>query len=134
MSFVLVAFDNTPEAEKALEHAFLVIEPEDEILVLMIIPEPGSDPFVDTSNELSIHDAEQIVGNIKTKYQFKNIKIKTKVTRGNVVNEIVKASNDEDCKLIVIGFKGISRIGKFRLGSVSGEVAKRASKPLLVVK
>ena len=71
---------------------------------------------------------------MKEKYQSKDLCITQRTRSGNVVSEIIKASEDPDVKLIVMGYKGVSKIGSFKLGSVSGEVAKLAKKPVLVVK
>ncbi len=131
---ILVPYDYTPEAEKALEHAINIAEPMDEILILMIIPEPGSDIFLNDSDNISKEDAIKKLEEIKKDKESSRIKLKTEVRQGNIVEEIIKTGDESRCKLIVIGYKGVTKIGKFMLGSISGEVAKRAKNPVLIVK
>ena len=131
---ILVAFDRSPEAEKAVEHALAIAEPDDEILILWIIPEPDPSFFLDIPEEFSIEEASDHLDSLKTKYQDTKLQIITKVCQGNIIEEILKASEKPECKLIVMGYKGVSRLGGFKLGSVSGMVAKKANKPLLIVR
>lgn len=134
MHRILVAYDGSPEAEKAFEHSLAIAEPEDELLLLTVLPEPDPTMFSDLQDDISFEKASELLEKLLKKYDQKGIRINTKIIRGDIVDEIIKASEDPKCRLIVLGYKGVSRIGRFRLGSVSGEVAKRANKPVLIVK
>jgi nucleotide-binding universal stress UspA family protein len=131
---ILVAYDRSDEAVKALEHTITIAAPEDEIIVLMVLPEPDSDLFSVNAEDFSIRDGHDHLESLKDKYKHHAVKLVTEVKRGNIIEEILKASENPRCRLIVLGYKGISRIGKFLLGSISGEVAKRAKNPVLIVK
>ncbi len=133
---LLVAYDNSKESQKALEQALEIAEPEDEILVLMVIPEPNSDLFFDESSDISKTKLQmsQELESLKSKYKYSNNHLETKLSQGNIIEEILKTSDNPRCKLIVLGYKGATRVGKFMLGSISGEVAKRAKVPVLVIK
>lgn len=133
-NLILVPFDKSPEAEKALEHAVGVADPNDEILILMVLPEPDSDPFFEITNNNSVENLTQYLESLILKYRSSGIKLLIEIHQGNIVDEILKAGDNPRCKLIVIGYKGVSKIGKFVLGSISGEVAKRAKTPVLVVR
>jgi len=134
MSSILVAFDGSPEAEKALKHSISIAESDDVIMVLMVLPEQDDLFFSSQTDEITIEEANELLKAKKKDLVGTGLKIDTKVIRGNIVDEIIKASNDPNCKLIIIGYKGVTKIGRFMLGSVSGEVAKRAKKPVLIVK
>ena len=100
----------------------------------MVLPEQDDLFFSRQTEEISIKNANKLLESKKKNLKSTGLKIETKVIRGNIVDEIIEASNDPNCKLITIGYKGVTKIGRFMLGSVSGEVAKRAKKPVLVVK
>ena len=134
MPFILVAYDGSEVADKALQHSISIAEPEDEILLLYILPESDSDLFSAPSKAASLEDALELLKSVKDKFKYTGLLITTKAIRGNIISEIIKASDDPYCKLVVLGYKGVTQIGRFKLGNVSGEVAKRASKPVLIVK
>jgi nucleotide-binding universal stress UspA family protein len=135
-NLILVAFDRSKESEKALEHAIDIADPDDEIQILMVIPKPESDLFynLDDYNYASLNNIEDDLNDVLKIYTNNGKNITTLIAQGNIIDEILKASENPRCKLIVLGFKGISNIGSFKLGSVSGEVAKRAKVPVLIVR
>jgi len=134
MSMILVAYDGSSVANKALEHSISIAEPNDEILILMVIPKADSFFYSEDSNEISFEDAKINLEALTKKYEHTGLKLTTEVLQGDIVKEILNASNRPNCKLIVMGYKGVSKIGRFKLGSVSGRVAKLAKKPVLIVK
>ena len=131
---ILVAYDRSPEAQKAVEHAIAIAEPGDEIMILWILPEQDSTFFSNIEPEFSIEEAKKHLRSLKNRYQNPELQIITKAIRGKVTEHIIRASEDPKCKLIVMGYKGVSRLDKFQLGSVSGLVAKAANKPVLIVR
>jgi nucleotide-binding universal stress UspA family protein len=131
---ILVPYDGTPEAMKALNHALGIAESSDEILILMVVPYPGSDIFSNGSDNISKEGAVNLLNEVIKEKESTGIKITTEVRQGDIVEEIIQAGDKSRCKLIVIGYKGVTKIGKFMLGSISGEIAKRAKNPVLIVK
>ena len=134
MKKILVAYDCSPEAEKALEHAISMAEETDEIIVLTVIPEPET---VFCSDEMGVLDNDQVqikMEALKESHKTNNLNITTRIVHGEIISEILNASDDPEVRIIVLGYKGVSKLGSFKLGSVSGEVAKHAKKPVLVVK
>ena len=55
------------------------------------------------------------------------------VTIGHPVEEILNAADEENCDVIVIGTHGKGFLRQTFLGSVAGEVLKRARKPVFVI-
>ena len=78
--------------EKAVEHALAIAEPDDEILILWIIPEPDPSFFLDIPEEFSIEEASDHLDSLKAKYQNTKLQIITKVCQGNIIEEILKES------------------------------------------
>ena len=60
--------------------------------------------------------------------------VKTRLQSGFPVREILKAEQDEDVSLIVIGSHGKSNLKEMFLGSVSEKVIRKCRNPILVIK
>jgi nucleotide-binding universal stress UspA family protein len=134
MKKIIVAYDFSAEAEKALDHTVAIANPDDEIVVLLVLPEPDSVFGNQSTLDISSEQLQMKLDLLKQKYMDTGLKLSIVSVQGNIVEEILKASNDPECRLIVIGYKGVSKIGRFKLGNISGQVAKLSKKPVLVVK
>ena len=131
---ILVPFDGSPEAEKALNHAIGIAVDGDMILILWVLQDLDSDFFANGSNTLSYEETKVKLESLVNKYKSSDITMETMIVDGNIIDEIVRVSENPNCKLIVIGYKGVTKIGRFMLGNISGEVAKRVKNPVLIVK
>ena len=131
---ILVAYDGSPEAVKAFEHAVSIAEPGEEVEILMVIPRPETEFCTEVQDEQSMENMKAQLESLQAKFQDPDLRFITTVRRGDIVEEIIRASERSNCKLIVMGYVGVSRLGRFKLGSVSGLVAKKANKPLLIVR
>jgi nucleotide-binding universal stress UspA family protein len=100
----------------------------------MVLPSKDDDFFIDGKSQISIQEGKRKLSELSSRFDKDSVKMMVKVQSGNIIDEIIRASTNPKCKLIVLGFKGISRIGNFKLGSISGEVAKRAKVPVLIIK
>ena len=60
--------------------------------------------------------------------------VQSAVRLGHPANEIVSASQEQDADLIVVGARGRTRAGPFRMGDVAQKVVKYASCSVLVVR
>lgn len=68
------------------------------------------------------------------KAKKENIDYKIKVLSGEPAEEITNYANNNHFDLVVMGQRGLNPIQEFVLGSVSKEVLKRVSCPVLIVK
>ena len=60
--------------------------------------------------------------------------VKTRIDRGIPFREILKAEQEEDISIVVLGSHGISAVAEMLLGSVSEKVIRKSDKPVLVVR
>jgi len=60
--------------------------------------------------------------------------VSTQVKKGYVATKILKASEEEEVDLIVIGSRGLGGLTGWFLGSVTNHVVNHCTKPILVVK
>ncbi|MDX1707902.1 MAG: universal stress protein [Desulfobacterales bacterium] len=58
----------------------------------------------------------------------------TIVTRGNVVDEILRVSTDKQCDLIVMGYHDRGKFGEAVLGSTTRRVLRRSQIPVMLVR
>jgi nucleotide-binding universal stress UspA family protein len=60
--------------------------------------------------------------------------VKTRIDKGIPFREILKAEQEEDISVVVIGSHGASCIAEMFLGSCSEKVIRKSTKPVLVVR
>ncbi|MBP1157245.1 MULTISPECIES: universal stress protein [unclassified Paenibacillus] len=140
-SHILVAFDGSKEADKALASAMQLINvmPGAKLEVIhvfnmpviifgeaMITPPADSSRIEYEHAELIVEKAKQTLSGLVRGEVF--------MKQGEPSKTIVSYAQESNCDLIVIGSRGLSAIGEFMLGSVSHYVLKHAKIPVLVVK
>ena len=77
---------------------------------------------------------DEILEEGKKKVEAEKIEFEKLLLNGNPVEEILNIADEGNFDLIVIGIRGMSKIKKFLVGSVSDRVIKHALCPVLVVK
>jgi len=141
-SKILVCVENSPFANKALSHACEIAKNSDSQLYLIYVvynPTSGlrlGTSLIDRSEFVKMfRDHGKKVLKKASKLAAKNgVKAKTVMKEGNVANEIIKFTKKERIDLIAIGSRGLSRLPRFVLGSVSNKIANYAPCPVLIVK
>ena len=146
MKKILIAYDGSDASKKAIDMALKCSDNEDEITLLTIIPaELVESSF--TNMLLPTIDLSQVVksGTFKEK-TMENIqkvadeiqgrvdKVNTIVEAGDPADEILLAAKKNECDLLVLGYKGYGKEGRFLLGSVTDKVVRHASMSVLVVR
>lgn len=140
-SNILVAYDGSKEADKALASAIQLthVMPGAKLEVIhvfhvpvVIFGEAMITPPAD-SNRIEYEHAESIVE--KARQTLSGLgRGEVILKQGDPSKTIVSYAQEGHCDLIVIGSRGLSAIGEFMLGSVSHYVLKHAQIPVLVVK
>lgn len=131
---ILVAYDGSEAAKKALEHGINLLKPEDRLVIISVVPSATIKEFADVDPEISIARAQESINEILNELIRKNINAIGIVKEGDIADEILKMAMDLKCDLIVVGHKGIGKIGRFQLGSVADKVARYANRPVLIVR
>ncbi|MBU2565760.1 MAG: universal stress protein [Candidatus Thermoplasmatota archaeon] len=134
MGSILVGYDGSESAKKALEKAVTLIKENDELIVVSVVPSFDGREFTIIDSDISAANAQSRVNSAITGLKEKGINIIGIVREGDIADEILKIGKEMKCDLIVIGHKGVSKIGKFMLGSVAEKVVRYASRPVLVVR
>jgi nucleotide-binding universal stress UspA family protein len=136
---VLVAFDGTPLARKALAHA-LSVYPEASITVLHVIDyveESYSARMLVGSERLRERARERSQRLLETAREIaaeQDRSVATATVVGESAAEIVAYAEDHELDIIVLGSHGRSGVSRVLLGSVAERVMRRASTPVCVVR
>jgi len=131
---ILVAYDGSETAKKAVEHGINLLKPEDRLVVISVVPSAHIKEFADIDPEISIAKAQEMVDKLLEDLKRRNINAEGVVKEGDIADEILKMAMGLKCDLIVVGHKGIGKIGRFQLGSVADKVARYATRPVLIVR
>ena len=78
--------------------------------------------------------AEETLKEVATKLEGKVAKVETVVETGDPADEILLVAKREMCDLIVLGYKGYGKEGRFLIGSVTDKVVRHASCSVMVVR
>ena len=150
MARILVPFDGSKAAKKALEQAETILEPEDEVIVAYIVRSGGdfirfedrgeedADQANDGNGGTQDHlfsEAKEVINKVVLELIDKGIKVMGIVEKGaDIPKKILDVGIRYNCKLIVVGYRNIENIGGFSLGSIAEKVVQSADRPVLIVK
>jgi nucleotide-binding universal stress UspA family protein len=81
-----------------------------------------------------LEDARRVVDEARATLAPRGFDIETSVVIGSPKDEIPRIAGEWNADLVVLGARGLGRVKRFLLGSVSLAVARRVSCPVLVVK
>jgi len=79
-------------------------------------------------------NAQKEINAIEDELKKNGFNVKTRIDKGVPFREILKAEQEEDISVVVIGSHGVSCIEEMFLGSCSEKVIRKSSKPVLVVR
>lgn len=146
MKKMLVAYDGSDASKKAVELVKKCADKEDEITLLTVVPAELSESSF-TKMLLPTIDLSSIVksGSFKDKARESLSKVvkdlETEVSKVNVIvedgdpaDEILISAKKADANIIVVGYKGYGKEGRFLLGSVTDKVVRHAGVSVLVVR
>jgi len=134
MGRLLVATDGSEHSRKALDKALGMAGEDDEIVVLYVIPAGGIKELEAMNPEGQKDEAREIVNRAVDVAKARNRKVIAVVREGNVADEIINFARELECSLILIGSKGMSKVGSFALGHVAESVARNADRAVLILR
>ncbi|HDD57370.1 MAG TPA: universal stress protein [Thermoplasmatales archaeon] len=135
MKRILVGYDGSEGAEKALAKALTLIEENGEIILLAVIPSKSEKSFVDAdAYKLAKERAQQLLQEKLDSIKSENFIITPIIERGDAAEKIIDTASKKECDLIILGRHGHSEISPSTLGNVAEKVVTHAHKPVMVVK
>jgi nucleotide-binding universal stress UspA family protein len=127
---MLVAYDASTPARRALEHAADLARPGDRVAVVSVMPEPGVGARIAPSSEARnrqwqpLEEARQLLAS-------RGIEAESLAPVGDAATEILAAADQRGAHVIVVG-RHRGRTAHFH-GSISGRVVRGATCDVLVV-
>jgi nucleotide-binding universal stress UspA family protein len=139
---ILYPTDFSDVSKKAIDYIKQLKEGGSEtVIVLHVINERGMRAIerYASGNSVEIEqrimdDAKQELKVIEDDLKKSGFKVKTMIRRGVPLQEILKAEEEEDISVMVIGSHGKTNLEEIFLGSVSEKVARRCKSPVLIIK
>ena len=143
---ILIAYDGSDSSKKAVELVGKIAKKDDEVILLTVIPAELLSstftkmllPTIDLSSvakDSSFKErAEETLREAAKKIENKVAKIETIVETGDPADEILVTAKSKACDLIVVGYKGYGREGRFLIGSVTDKVVRHAYCSVMVVR
>ncbi len=146
MKKMLVAYDGSDASKKAVDMCLKCSDDDDEIVLLTVIPAELSEssftkmllPTIDLSSvvksgsfkDKAMESLSKIVKEIESDVK----KVGTVVESGDPADEILMTAKRSQADMIIVGYKGYGKEGRFLLGSVTDKVVRHASISVLVVR
>ena len=146
MKRLLVAYDGSEASTKAIDLAVQCSTQDDELVLLTVIPAALVEstftnmllPTIDLSTVVTPgtfkEKAMENLGKIAKELEGKLSKVNVVVEAGDPADEILLIAKKYDSDIILIGYKGYGKEGRFLLGSVTDKVVRHTSRSVLVVR
>jgi nucleotide-binding universal stress UspA family protein len=146
MKRLLVAYDGSEASTKAIDMAIQCSTRDDELVLLTVIPAALVEstftnmllPTIDLSTVITPgtfkEKAMENLGKLAKELEGKISKVDVAVEAGDPADEILLIAKKYDSDIILIGYKGYGKEGRFLLGSVTDKVVRHASRSVLVVR
>jgi nucleotide-binding universal stress UspA family protein len=146
MKKMLVAYDGSEASKKAIDLVVKCANKEDEITLLTVVPAELAEssftkmllPTIDLSEVVKSgsfkQKAMESLSKIVKEIEFVVSKVNVAVEAGDPADEILISAKRHESDIIIIGYKGYGKEGRFLLGSVTDKVVRHATKSVLVVR
>lgn len=140
ITHILVPLDGSRLAAAALPYALALARAADARISLLSVvefpPECAGMPSAAAREGDGRHVTESTayLESVATAVRADGLAATTVVRHGNPASEILAASEDEECSLIVMSTHGRTGLGRLRTGSVAQHVLRHAIIPTLVVR
>ncbi|MEO9236784.1 MAG: universal stress protein, partial [Jatrophihabitantaceae bacterium] len=128
---------------RAVDRAAAIARDADAQLLIVSAYQPDPEGSLDREKDSLGSDAYQLVGSAPAEDNVRRAsdraakagasKVETLTVKGNPVNVLPEVAQQRNADLIVIGNRGLNRLGGRLLGSVPSDVARRAEVDVLIV-
>jgi nucleotide-binding universal stress UspA family protein len=129
ISKILVGIDGSENAEKALEHAVELAKKHKAKITLLNVEESK---LLSLKPEVAKEIGESILSGAAAK--VKEVEFNTQLEFGNPAETIIEVAEKGNYDIIVVGSRGLSKVKRFFLGSVSDDISHHARRSVLIVK
>ncbi|MBS4056171.1 MAG: universal stress protein [Bacteroidetes bacterium] len=134
---ILVGIDFSDCSINALEHALTIADKAESNVVMIWVNRPDSNKEIFTIEPENLIDEvnkrfKELVN--KYKYGLENGALSFMIKEGKVYQEIVKAADELEAFLIVIGTHGSSGFEEFWMGSNANKIVTSTDRPIITIR
>jgi nucleotide-binding universal stress UspA family protein len=133
---ILVAYDGSPQAQRATELGFSLAEAmESKLLIFAVIrpPEPAARAELNAILDNAREHYQQSFAQLREEAKLRSVEIETEIEIGHPAEHIVHRAEQTHISLIIMGRRGVSSFQRWMLGSISERVLRYAHCPVMVV-
>jgi nucleotide-binding universal stress UspA family protein len=136
---ILVAYDGSNPAQKAVERAIKAADGE-EIVLLRVIEaadgmiEAGLDMIQERLKEMQHEKTTELSEDLKAVLETEDVEFRIETVVGKPSREIVSFAEEQDVSEIVVGSHGREGVSRVLLGNVAENVVRRAPVTVIVVR
>ncbi|SDR31389.1 universal stress protein [Natronobacterium texcoconense] len=138
---VLVAYDGSMPAQKAVDRAFEEYADEEIVLLRVVEAAGGSTSAgINLAQEALKGEREEASSDLEEQVDdlegTEDVDYRTEIVVGDPAHEVVEFAEDEDNDVdhILVGSHGRSGVSRILLGSVAEKIVRRAPVPVTVVR
>lgn len=130
---VLVAYDGSSAAQKALELAALIAENRPMLVTVLTVVEGETEADEETQSARQ-QEAQRLAEQAQGRFSTVGCNIEAEVRVGPVADTILDLARDGNYDLIVLGDKGRAGLVSFFLGTTAYQVSRRAPCSVVLAK
>jgi nucleotide-binding universal stress UspA family protein len=140
---VLVGTDGSDSSFRAVERAASLARDADALLLIVSAYQPAEDAAMAREKDILGSESYQLVGSAPAEDNVGRARdraaragaqqIETLTVQGDPVDVLRHVAEDRKADLVVVGNRGLNRLGGRILGSVPADVARRAGVDVLIV-
>jgi len=134
---VMVGYDGSKPADKAVEIAFSLAQSTDCKVLLFAVarpPEPATRVELDAMLDDAREHFQESFDRFSKCAQEQGVNLETAIAVGHPIQQIVHRAEADHVDLIILGRRGMSRFEKMLVGSTSEKVLRYAHCPVMVVR
>lgn len=134
---ILVGYDGSAQAEKAVALALSIAETMDSHVLLFAVarpPEPATSVEVHAVLDDAKEHYQEGFDRILARAREKGILVETEIAVGHPAEQIIHRAETARIDLVILGRRGVSMFEKWILGSVSERVLRYAHCPVMVIR
>jgi nucleotide-binding universal stress UspA family protein len=97
-------------------------------------PEPATRVELEAMIDDAREHFEEGFKHIQERAKEADVQIETAIVVGHPTEQIIHRAETENVDLVVLGHRGVSRFGVFKIGSTSDKVVRHAHWPVMIVR
>ena len=136
---ILVAYDGSEPAQKAVEYAVRE-HPGEELILLRVVEladgytDAGISLFQESLKERRKEAATELSEDVLELLDTETVEYDTETVVGDPAREIVAYAEEHDVDHVIVGSHGRKGVSRVLLGSVAEKIVRRAPVPVTVVR